>query len=302
MSSMIEEKTFGFSCIICGVRQKPISQSWCLSLCEFWRIAAAKEAINSFNEPAQAVPAGGYQGFSFYQRTFPLWKILGVAGTYRPRQDRAGWPSLNGHHVPEHQPCRHPVPQTTGTCPPAALEPSPPPGDSTATAATPSQTCCHSPSWGCSPARGHGKALTLPGHRDHGHGDHGHSDHGNRDHGHNDHGQGDHGHGDHTHRDHRLRDYRPEDHEHSDHGHGDHRQGDHSPRNHGPKDHGHGDQGPGDHGAEQLSSASAVQAAILTSWSVWHHRSHEASREQWGKHYISIWEAFLYSAKQKLLQ
>lgn len=61
MSSVIVEETFAFSAIICGVWQKPIPQGWCLSLspCEFQGTAAAKEAINGFNKPGQALPAGG---------------------------------------------------------------------------------------------------------------------------------------------------------------------------------------------------------------------------------------------------
>lgn len=59
MSSLIVEETFGFSGIICSLWQKPIPLSWCLSVSEFWGVAAAKEAINGLNEPGQALPAGG---------------------------------------------------------------------------------------------------------------------------------------------------------------------------------------------------------------------------------------------------
>lgn len=59
MSSVIVAEIFGFSAMVCGVWQKPMPQGRCLSPCEFWGIAAAKEAINGFNEPGQALPAGG---------------------------------------------------------------------------------------------------------------------------------------------------------------------------------------------------------------------------------------------------
>lgn len=70
----------------------------------------------------------------------------------------------------------------------------------------------------------------------------------------------------------------------SDHGEGDHRHSDHRQVTMGrvttESDHGQGDHRPGDHRAEHLSSGSAVPAAILPSWSVWHHGSHTEGREQ----------------------
>lgn len=253
MSSVIVEETFGFSCIVCGVWQKPIPQSQCLSLRDFGELQQQRRQQMVLMNQVRLFQQVVSRGLAFIRENFHFGELWELQGCTDPEK------AERSHHHPTGPVCwstgpegssepRGTIPCSPGTSPGlrTALPQLPHWAQVTAPAgAAPRPWCGSDTAWAQGP-----RTVTMgrvTRNSDHGHGDHSHGDHGN-----NDCGQGDHG--------------------------------------------------PGDHGAEHLSSGSTVPAAILPSWSMWHQGSHAAGREQWGKRCISIWEAFLYSAEQKLLQ